>query len=165
MNNVDFLSSYLPTGAQIVGAFLDSPYYIDVEPYSSSFIGFGNETKEIFDHFNVTGVIPTDCAATYPGDDMWKCTMGQYRMPFLKTPFLLIASQFDSYQLGNNVGAQPRGTEGYASPDMTEYAEKWAAGTVANLNQLAEKSSDIGMIHSVSSCMHFCVHVKKYVAQ
>ena len=126
MNNVDFLPAYLPDGATVDGAFLDSSFTLDYEPYSNSFVGFRNETQEIFNRYNVSAIIPADCAAAYPGDDMWKCNMGQYRMKFLRTPYVLVASQYDSYQLSNNIGVDPvNGT--YEDESMTAYAEGWAA--------------------------------------
>lgn len=76
MNNVDFLLQYLPKGAKVDGAFLDSAYTVDVEPFSPTFVGFRNETQEIFNRYNTSAVIPEDCAATYR-DEMWKCNMGQ----------------------------------------------------------------------------------------
>jgi hypothetical protein len=51
-------------------------------------------------------IISNECFAVYPSDP-WKCQMGQYRMPFVKTPFFLVASQFDSYQLMHLTGSTP----------------------------------------------------------
>jgi hypothetical protein len=31
--------------------------------------------------------------------DQWRCIFGQYRLKYIKTPFVLFADQFDSYQL------------------------------------------------------------------
>jgi hypothetical protein len=50
------------------------------------------------------GVISDDCASTYPNDP-WMCQLGQHRMPFVKTSFFMVASQFDAYQLYFLTGA------------------------------------------------------------
>ena len=110
MNNIDFISSFLPHTMTIIGVFLDSPYTIDITPYSDEFVGFRNETEEIYKYYNVSAIIPEACADEYPGDETWKCTFAQYRMPFVQNPFLLVASQYDSYQLGYNIGLEPNGT-------------------------------------------------------
>ena len=33
--------------------------------------------------------------------------MGQYRMPHVKTRYLMVASEADSYQMGRNLGHRP----------------------------------------------------------
>jgi O-palmitoleoyl-L-serine hydrolase len=139
MNNVDFLSSYLPTNSTLLGAFLDSPYYIDIEPYVSTFEGFPYETQQIYELYNVAAVIPPDCAKTYPGDQGWKCIYGQYRMPFLQTPYVLIASHFDSYQLNKNLGADPIDGK-YANSDMDDYAADFAVKTKQSLLELYDNA-------------------------
>lgn len=138
MNNVDFLSSTLPSGALVRGVLLDSPYYIDIEPFSSSFEGFQNQTMEIYNRYNVSAVIPSDCSAVYSAaaGEEWKCLYGQYRMPFVKTPYLLIASQYDSYQLSNNIGEEPVVEGHYLNPAATEYAKAFAEKTRTLLSEL-----------------------------
>lgn len=45
MNNIDSLLSLLPAEAHVIGAFLDSPYYIEVDPYTTNFVGFKNQVE------------------------------------------------------------------------------------------------------------------------
>jgi hypothetical protein len=40
-----------------------------------------------------------DCVCRYPGAEQWKCLMGQHRLPWLRHPFFLSESQYDSFQL------------------------------------------------------------------
>lgn len=142
MNNVDFLSDYLPINATVLGVFLDSPYYIDIEPYTASFVGFQNETIEIYNRYNVGAVIPEACAQRYTDEsgEGWKCIFGEYRMPFVKTPYLLIASQYDAYQLSSNIGEDPQHGS-YSSADKNAYAEEFAAKTESALLRLAKDSA------------------------
>lgn len=46
----------------------------------------------------MTGILSDECGSAYPHEP-WKCQLGQYRMPFVKTSFFMVASQFDAYQL------------------------------------------------------------------
>ena len=95
---IDILvADYFPKGAKVVG-FLDSPYYIDVPSYSPLYKGFQYEESMKFKHMNTKNIISSECANSYPNEE-WKCQFGQYRMPFVKTSYFLISSQYDSYQL------------------------------------------------------------------
>lgn len=54
---------------------------------------------QVFALINATERLGPGCADAYPGDEGWKCLFGEYRVPFLRTPYLMSASQFDHYQL------------------------------------------------------------------
>jgi len=71
--------------------FLDSPYYLDVVPYTSSFPGFLYEEQQKYLLFNTVGILSDECGSSYPHEP-WKCQLGQYRMPFVKTSFFMVAS-------------------------------------------------------------------------
>jgi hypothetical protein len=74
--------------AKIIG-FLDSPYYLDIEPYSDKFPGFPYEEQQKFSLYNTTEIISPECAEKYAPDE-WKCQFGVYRMPLVKTPYFMI---------------------------------------------------------------------------
>jgi hypothetical protein len=126
MVHLDYVPEMLGDAAvnvDIVG-MLDSPAWIDMSPLSSSFPGFPYITQHVHRYANVDH-LGADCQLLYPDDESWKCMFGQYRLPTLKTRFFLVASQYDSYQLGNNVGHTP------SSAAEQAYAEKFAAATKA----------------------------------
>ena len=54
-----------------------------------------------YDNFNYSGAVG-DCGAAYGESDRWKCVFGQYRAPFLKTPYLIAAARFDSWQVSHD---------------------------------------------------------------
>ena len=114
-------SGLLPSAANVIG-FLDSPYYLDIDPYSSDFQGFAYQEQQKFLLYNTTAIIDDDCATAYP-NDLWKCQFGQYRMPFVDNPYFMIASQYDSYQLDNNI---QESAENY-DDNMMDYAAKFGA--------------------------------------
>ena len=107
MFNLDVVANtVVPKGVQVLG-FLDSPLWVDVQPFDSTVMPLENETQLIVPLINPTNVLDPNCVAVYPGSEMWKCMYGEWRLPFLKTPFLVSASQFDKYQLSYNENTAP----------------------------------------------------------
>jgi len=142
MTQIDFLaSSAFPPSAQVVG-FLDSPYWIDVQPnpaFSASFKGFQYEQKQIQALYNTEQLLSSssECPQFYHNDAtlLWKCLYGSYRLRHIKTPYFLAASQYDKYQLEEYFDA---------ATSLSEQEKKWAAQvfaatTVANLTSLAQE--------------------------
>ncbi|CAE7536541.1 Notum [Symbiodinium pilosum] len=86
MVNLDYVPEIVGPAAaniQVIG-FLDSPFWLDLPPYpGSGFIGFNNSCKQVYDMANVSR-LGRDCTAQYAATP-WKCIMGQYRMPFVRT--------------------------------------------------------------------------------
>ena len=98
MFTLDYLPALLPTGVELRG-FLDSPLWVDVLPFEANITSLENQTQTMYGLVNPTARLGAECVAAYPGDEGWKCLYGQYRIPFVRTPFLMSASQFDLYQL------------------------------------------------------------------
>jgi hypothetical protein len=89
--------------------FPDSPYWIDLVPDRASgdkFIGFAQQTREIFALANISGRASARCASAYTSEP-WKCALGVYRMPYVTTPYLMVASQADAFQMGEDIGHMP----------------------------------------------------------
>jgi hypothetical protein len=78
MFNVDYVSQFVRPGVEIRALF-DSPLWIDVQPFEANITSLENETQAIYGLVNATARIPAACAATYPGDEGWKCLFGQVR--------------------------------------------------------------------------------------
>jgi len=65
-------------------------------------------------------------------------------MPFVQTQYVLVASEFDSYQLSTNIGENPTYNSisnqyEYSNPKMMEYAMDWSSKTIQLLQELNEK--------------------------
>ena len=96
MVHLDYVPTMLGPAAaanvDVVG-FLDSPFWIDEAPFAgrtdSSFPGFNVTTKGVFAQANVSH-LGKQCAKDYPGAEAWKCLFGQYRMPSIETPYVLV---------------------------------------------------------------------------
>ena len=128
------VADYFPKGAKVVG-FLDSPYYVDVPSYSPLYKGFQYEESMKFKHMNTKNIISPECAASYPDvSDLWKCQFGQYRMPFVKTSYLLITSQYDSYQLEMDTQTAPPYTK-----SASDYVTKFGSTIHNNLISLRDQ--------------------------
>lgn len=138
---------YFPKGSRVVG-FLDSPYYLDVAPYSANFLGFPYQEQSKYQYFNTTNVFYDACLTEYGSSeaDLWKCQFGQYRVPLINTPFLMVASQFDSYQLSNNMQTSPP----YKSQEETNYAVEFGQKTKSLVKGLSTSTKE-GRIYSYLS--------------
>ena len=107
MFTADFIAPMLPAGVT-VHAFFDSPMWIDVPPLPGvNVTSLEAETQAVFGLVNASARLDPACVATYPGNNSWKCLYGQYRIPFVKTPYLLSMSQIDAFQLPYNEGGKP----------------------------------------------------------
>jgi hypothetical protein len=128
----ELIPAYVPAGATVI-AYLDSPYYLDIQPYSSAFQGFQYQEQQKYKYYNTLAILSDDCIAAYPVEEQWKCQYGEYRMPFVKVPYFLVASQYDAYQLEGNTQLQPA----QYTVAVTEYAESFAAHDRASLQSLS----------------------------
>lgn len=115
MVNLDFIQGMVAAagGSTEVGVvgMLDSPLWMDIPNYPNK----GGTPLEVMAQgvFNIANVAPhlgPDCAAAYPGSEGWKCIFAQYRMPFIKTPYFLLDSPHDSYQVDLRMGGYPQGS-------------------------------------------------------
>ena len=102
MFNLDSIASMIPAGIELRG-FLDSPMWVEMQPNVRE-VSLENETIAVFNLVNATAVLDHACAANFtvvlsPGvydtSGLWRCLYGQYRLPYVRTPFLVSASQFD----------------------------------------------------------------------
>lgn len=73
-------------GVQVRG-FLDSGIWMDAEPADANVPSLMEETQQVFAFVDPRPLIPAACAAMYPGAEGWHCLYGQYRMPFVETPY------------------------------------------------------------------------------
>lgn len=132
MVHLDYVEEMLGEASKNVDimGFLDSPLYIDVPPFAGSFPGFAFENQQVYRFANISH-LGSGCEAQYDEMSRWKCIFGEYRMPFIRTPYLLVASQFDSFQLGRN------GVHGAPSSDTEwKYAEAFRDRTLTVLKSL-----------------------------
>mmetsp|Transcript_82332 Transcript_82332/g.207767 ORF Transcript_82332/g.207767 Transcript_82332/m.207767 type:complete len:441 (-) Transcript_82332:149-1471(-) len=133
MVHLDYVPSMLGKASQnvdIVG-FLDSPLWLDIQPLNETFFeGFANQTHHVYDFANVTH-LDSECAATF-NESAWRCMLGEYRMPFVKSRYLLIAAQHDGFQLYYDTGHDKTWTA-----DQLHYAAQFSEKTSTLMSTLA----------------------------
>mmetsp|Transcript_32389 Transcript_32389/g.85087 ORF Transcript_32389/g.85087 Transcript_32389/m.85087 type:complete len:418 (-) Transcript_32389:112-1365(-) len=155
---LDAIPMMVPKGVKVLG-LLDSGYYLDIESYTSDFSpDFMIETDLITTTMNGTSLVHAaskDCAAAYPGDQMWKCMYGTYRMPFVTTPYLMTAAQYDGWQLSHDVHAYA-GIE--SDPVYTDdellYVNTFGSRTQAMAKTLPSQLSTSASIYSPACYNH-----------
>jgi len=122
--HLDYVKSMLkiPDASNlVVKGFFDSPLWLDTEPFKGSSqqragrhhpaeLSFPEQARRVFEYAKV-GHLGRDCERRHRADSAWKCTFGQYRLPSVETPYLLVASQYDEFQLSAYVGHRPRGRQ------------------------------------------------------
>jgi len=108
MVHIDYVNSMLgAAGANVdVIGLLDSPLWLDIPPIAAGQVSLADTTRKVYSYGNVAH-LGEECAALYKGPDAWKCLFAQYRLPTLRTPYFLVASQYDSFQLYWNIQKNP----------------------------------------------------------
>ncbi len=151
MFTLDYVQSMLAPGAPPVMGFLDSPLWVDVAPLeANSTISLESETQAVFALVNASARLGDACAAAYPGAEGWKCLYGQYRIPYVATPYLLSASQFDRFQLPYNEGSWPP----YEGGNLT-YANGFQAAVRSVALNLPTAAQPRSAVYS-SACFKHC---------
>lgn len=107
MFTLEYLPAMLPKGVRIYGIF-DSVMWIDMEPLLPGAVSLRAQTEAVLKMTNASARLGTLCDTTHTaGADKWKCLFGEFRAPTLRQPFLISASQYDSFQLSVNIGDLP----------------------------------------------------------
>jgi hypothetical protein len=150
MFSLDYIQAMLPAGVELRG-FLDSPLWIDTAPLSAATASLQAQTEAVYALVNATARLGGACVAAYPSSsDQWRCLFGQYRMPFLRVPYLLSASQFDRYQLPYDLDAWPP----YDAPQLA-YAAGFQADVRAIVLTLPDAAQPRSAVFS-SACFKHC---------
>jgi len=122
MFNLDYAPSMVPAGVTVIG-ILDAPMWVEQQPLEPSAVPFPEQTAKILQLSNGYSRLGEVCRAKHP-TELWKCLYGQFRAPTLEQRFLMSASQWDSFQLGNNVGHGPPYDDGPEASAVAEFRSK-----------------------------------------
>lgn len=134
MVHLDYVSDVLGDAARNieVRGFLDSPLWIDLPTFpGGNAVNFATQASNLFAYGNIKN-LGEECMAAFPKSEHWKCMFGEYRMPHIKTPYFLVASQFDSFQLSKAIGHDP------ATDAERTYASIFAYRTALLVHSLRE---------------------------
>lgn len=142
--------------AGVVG-LLDSGLWVPISPKTNSvdWDSFGHQMRAALELTNATAFLDDACQQKYPGEERWKCLMAAYRLPFVRTPYFLVHSQYDQFALTMNIKGHwsytPLGT-----PDMP-WAESYRELVVRYLPSPANGS---GIVVYSPACYYHCVITK-----
>jgi len=152
MVHLDTLKKFglVPLKLPVLG-LLDSPYYIEMPSFQNLTTAKNNynlQTQLVAKNMHNEAILRGGGACNLA--EAWKCGFGQYRVPLLKTPFLLIDSQYDAYGIATYEGlAHWIGTQHcYPEPQGAHYSFAGAfAGRVyvglTTLPQVVRKTSGL----------------------
>jgi hypothetical protein len=106
--NLDYASAWVPPNVQVHG-LLDGALSVDIVPIAGKgTMPLQEQTLALLRLTNATGRLWPACQEAYPGADVaWKCLYGQYRLPFVRTAYLLAQPQYERVQLRGDEGAPP----------------------------------------------------------
>lgn len=142
--------------AGVVG-LLDSGFWVPISPDTSSadWDSFGHQLREAMTLMNASMIVGEECARKYVQKEQWKCLMGAYRLPFVRTPYFLVHSLYDRFALTMNLYGGWR-FEPVHSEDLP-WAEKYRQMV---LRYLPAPENGTGSVIFAPACYHHCVITK-----
>merc|ERR1711973_128332 len=150
MVTIDALRSLLHPSNNLIGLH-DSGDYVEIDPLNKKLDPFMDQCLKAYQFYNYPDV-NDQCSSAYP-DEKWKCLCGQYMLPLVDVPSQVIVHQFDSFQLGNDIGHSPK----FWSRDDCHYANDEFRPRINN--SVHEISKVSGGKHAIFSpaCYHHCL--------
>eukprot|EP00520_Triparma_pacifica_P015439 CAMPEP_0118656556 /NCGR_PEP_ID=MMETSP0785-20121206/13550_1 /TAXON_ID=91992 /ORGANISM="Bolidomonas pacifica, Strain CCMP 1866" /LENGTH=372 /DNA_ID=CAMNT_0006549419 /DNA_START=76 /DNA_END=1191 /DNA_ORIENTATION=- len=136
MVHLDWVNSYFDN-VEVMGV-LDSPLWVDLDPpVWSSKIGLKNQTRLVYDMADVPDdVLGEECLRDRKSvGEEWMCMYGEYRMRYIRTAHMLVSSQFDSYQIGQDLDASKPTTD-----RSVEFATEFGDKMISTLKSLSSSS-------------------------
>eukprot|EP00931_Biecheleriopsis_adriatica_P115814 TRINITY_DN91568_c0_g1_i1.p1 TRINITY_DN91568_c0_g1~~TRINITY_DN91568_c0_g1_i1.p1 ORF type:complete len:845 (-),score=126.78 TRINITY_DN91568_c0_g1_i1:77-2611(-) len=95
MAHLDTIHEVLPEGVKVMG-FLDSPLWVGLPEVN---VTWQTESVKRAAAAYISKRILEPCGVMFGPDETWKCAIAEYRLLLLKSPFLVVASQYDAYGL------------------------------------------------------------------
>eukprot|EP00445_Apocalathium_hangoei_P064653 CAMPEP_0204124972 /NCGR_PEP_ID=MMETSP0361-20130328/10155_1 /ASSEMBLY_ACC=CAM_ASM_000343 /TAXON_ID=268821 /ORGANISM="Scrippsiella Hangoei, Strain SHTV-5" /LENGTH=475 /DNA_ID=CAMNT_0051076609 /DNA_START=49 /DNA_END=1476 /DNA_ORIENTATION=- len=152
----------VPAGVKLLG-FLDSPYWLDTPAFQDLTQvehRFPEQTKQVV--LNMQNEAIVSGAGLCELDDVWKCAFGEYRLPMLKTPFMLFSSQYDWFRLIIAQVASVTPSDCFPEPQCSyyDYADSGANATRQKLLVLPQVIAGTSGVYS-STCYDHAMSIWK----
>mmetsp|Transcript_37464 Transcript_37464/g.116406 ORF Transcript_37464/g.116406 Transcript_37464/m.116406 type:complete len:434 (-) Transcript_37464:129-1430(-) len=146
--------------AGVVG-LLDSGLWVPISPKTNSvdWDSFGHQMRAALELTNATAFLDDACQQKYPGEERWKCLMAAYRLPFVRTPYFLVHSQYDLFALSMNLWGHYWVAHKFSRMDLA-WAENYRKMIVEYLPRPSNHSGTV--IYSPACYMHCIVTVPKF---
>ena len=107
---------------------------------------------------NVTPSVDAGCVAHYAAaapEELWRCFMAQYTLPFISTPTFFAQDLDDSWQMSNiyQLGCSPYGGKGDCSAAQLQLVDAYYSDTLAALAPVLASPVHGGFI---TACVQHC---------
>lgn len=141
------------TGANVTrfGAFVDSGFYVDIEPYVASKPSLMKQMAEAVAMTHAGDRAIPACAAAFPADEVWKCFYGQWVLPYVRTPVMTQSYLYDAFQLGQD--GLPKGPTDAPS---RAYCEAFRNDTSFWLTRDTPTGPGLDQAVFAPACFHHC---------
>jgi hypothetical protein len=146
---MDSVAAQLPPNVAVKG-FLDAAALLNIQPtgweWSTQLETLQSLVAKVA--ANIGPVFPSYCATNFPGEE-WKCLIGQYRMPLIRSmPYFINAPQFDEFELMYD-------TDNFApaTPAQLAFVDQFQSGTrslIASLPAGTGVFSPTCLVHCLS---------------
>lgn len=148
-------------GKAAVTGLLDSGFWVPISPRTSftDWDSFGHQMRASLELMNSSSLIGEECGKKYPGAEGWKCLMAAYRLPFVRTPYFLVHSQYDLFALSMNLWGHYWIAHKFSRFDL-EWAEDYRKMIVEYLPEPANGSRTV--IFSPACYFHCIVTVPRF---
>jgi len=129
---LDYVAASLAGRARTVG-LLDSGFWVPVRPRGPGvWTPFEEQLRSSLRLANSSASVGEACGRAFPGEQRWKCLMPAYRLPFVRTPYFLVHSQYDIFGVSmNTYGHFNAGVN--LDPAGLQYAERYRARVAESL--------------------------------
>ena len=150
--NADAVGAQLAANSNVTTfkAFVDSGFYIDIEPYVASKPSLMTQMAEAVAMTHAGGRAGAACASAYPAE-IWKCFFGQYVLPYVKTPVMTQSFLYDLFQLGED--GLPKGPTDAPS---RAYCEAFRNDTSFWLKRDTPTGPGLDQAVFAPACFHHC---------
>ncbi len=140
-----------PAHLAAFGALYDSAWWMDVAPLSPAAVPFGQQVRDVYALIGAgaPGYLNPACTAAFPGEG-WKCMMGEFATNYTTADYMAHVYQFDSFQLGEDVGHAP------ATAKELAYANAFRGSLVASLQSAVVAPARAGTRLLSPACYHHC---------
>ena len=96
--HLDYIQSRLP-GVRVVGV-PEAGFFMDETRWDgNASTGYTPSYKRVAQMQNVSGGVNGDCVAAAARGEAWRCFMAQYTLPHIRTPYFIVNSLYDAWQV------------------------------------------------------------------
>lgn len=151
--HLDHVQQLLPktrvVGQPVCGFFIDH----DSDGVMPEWYSYPNFMKYVYHMQNSTGALSDECQSAY-GSDAWKCIMAPHAVKFIQTPWFMLQSRFDKWQLGFELFLQCENHQPWSPPYINStctpkddaLVRAWGNYTMAQIDYQSQPSRNGGFV-------------------